>query len=268
MNPDHLKYMPHAPEEETPEEEIIIEIKEETAPSPAPSAPAAADASEADKGSEPEHEGKGKILTWLFAKGTLQFLYDIFNPFLIPAYATLLIFELSVLALVAPGTAAIYTLGVLGATCIFPLLVILILKAIGAVSAISLPLRKDRRLPYAAMFVALGAVILFTAYRGAPQWMLDVYLGASATVLINFIINFFIKVSNHCSALAATPGIFLAIQQDSLPHYGLEWWMIGSVLLAGVIGTCAILIGRHNLKEVFVGYITGFLPVILFSLIR
>lgn len=285
MNPEHYKYMPHTPGEEplepqVPEgerredgaaEEVVIveEIEVVEAALPESDAPAPVDGEEDER---PIDRASNKSVAagflMLMSKALMQFLYDIFNPFLLPAYCTLLIFELSILAMTSPGAAVAFTLTALGATCLFPLIVIALLRGLGVIDSISLSSRRQRIFPYILMFIGMGAFTIFISVKAAPQWMLDVYLGATTMVLVNFIVNFFLKVCNHCSGLAGILAMLFVIHKSGLPHFSLDWWIIGTVLLAGVIGAIAILTGRHKLSEVFVGYATGFLPVILFSLLK
>lgn len=282
MDPEHYKYMPHAPESEqelpeaietdSPVAEPLSQLSESNPTLSEPELPDAGSElrvveSESPSGSDSHSPLHSPLLTML-SSGLCQFFYDIFNPLLIPAYCTLLLFELSILAVTAPGSGMAYTLTVLGATCVFPVLGIGLMRMVGLIDSISLQDRKQRFYPYILSLIGMVAITLFFAYKGAPLWMLDIYIGAAAVVLINFILNFFIKVSNHCSALAAALAMFFAIQNAGFPHVSFEWWCIGTILLAGIIGSISIFFGRHNLKEVFVGYATGFLPVILFSLMK
>ena len=194
-NPDHYKYMPRRPGEEpegelqTPSvpitedveviEEILVEEAEVQENQVNPVSP---DGSHGSENAE-------RILT-----GALSPFYWIFNPFMAATYASLLIFLLSILAITAPGAATVYTLTVFGATCLFPIIAIFVLKAAGAVSSVTLQTRRDRVFPYMLEIVGMGAMALFFAYKGAPQWLTDVFIGATATVAINFAINFFWRI--------------------------------------------------------------------------
>lgn len=277
-NPDHYKYMPkphgeqpHGEEmqnEEPLSEEILVEesvvIVEEQ---PVPPARTAETGAETAENSDTEVAGVSDSAV-LAGKSVLKFFYDFFNPFIIPTYATLLIFELSILKLIAPGAALPYTLTVFGITCVFPLLALLILKRIGSISQLGLPLRSDRTFPYIIEFLAFVAATLFFAFKGGAPWLWLTYCGAGVTVMLNFALNFKWKVSNHCSAMAAMLAVLIVINRDGMPHYGMEWWAIATVIIAGLQGTGAIVLGGHSLRDVFLGYATGFLPTLLLTLIK
>lgn len=279
-NPDHYKYMPHLPgeeereksEEENETQAALSDLGEEpvaTDTTPEPAAYEDREETAPEKTVEPELEEWQPVSPEaMMLKGFMKFIYDLFNPFLIASYATLLIFELSILSVVVPGGALVYPLTVFGATCLFPVLALIVMKSVKIIGSMNLEKRSERVYPYIIELIAMGAVTVFFFIKGAPSWLWLIYCGASATILINLLINFKIKVSNHCSAIAGLLAVFMAIQGDGVIHEGLGWWAIGTIIMAGIIGSIAILFGRHSLKEVLAGYITGFLPIALFTLIH
>lgn len=207
----------------------------------------------------------GMLNVW---EGISKFFYDIFNPFLIPAYVTLLLFELSVLKLTNPMAALSYTLTVLGATCVVPVVVLVFLRKMGVISSLGMTDRNERTLPYIVSLLTLAAMTVLMVFRQAPAWVWTVYVGGCATILINLFVNYRIKVCNHASGIAAVLAMFVALQLHGLPVVQLGWWVIATVLLCGLIGTAAMVVGRHCLLDVLIGYATGFLPIVLFSLIK
>lgn len=226
-----------------------------------PADPAESDYSDSD----PESDDPRMLTVW---EGIAKFFYFVFNPYLIPAYATLLLFELSVVGLTAPGAALIYTLTVLGITCVVPLIVLFFLTRLGAVKDFSLKESGERTVPYVVSLLTLGAAVGLFLARSAPAWLWTVFAGGCVTILVNLFVNYKIRVSNHASAVAALLAAFVVLQMSGMAVHPLGWWVIGTVMILGIVGTAAMIIGRHSLFEVVVGYATGFLPVILMSLIK
>lgn len=261
---DHYRFMPH-PEGEEPEE---ISIKEET-----DIETEAEDKEDKEDNEEPRlvlnhDEEKSSVEIPGVDLVALEILYIIVGPMFVPTYATLFIFLLSLLSVIAPGAATSYTLTVLGATCIIPVAALYVLHRIGSISSFQLFERKERIIPYIVEFLGLGAMALFFAFRGAAPWIWTIFCGGAAVALINFFINFKIRISNHCSALAGLLAVLIVINQYGYPPFSLFWWVIGVVFFAGFAGSMAIITGRHTLWEVLAGYVTGFLGIILFSLIH
>lgn len=189
------------------------------------------------------------------------------NPFVIPAIATLLIFRLSILQLVADVITTGFVLIVAGATFLMPILLIFLLNRLRVVSSMSLRKRADRLCPYLFETIALGAISWFFAAKGSPEWVWLVFAGATAASLANMLINFKFKISSQATALAGMVALFLIIHDDGMVHENLMWWTIGTIILAGIAGTACIYTRRHNVWEILAGYTTGFLGVYLFSLI-
>lgn len=196
------------------------------------------------------------------------FFYDIFNPYLIPAYVTLLLFEVSVLSVAAPSAAPGYALTAFGATCIVPVLVLVLLRRFGIISSYSMLERRERVIPYIVQILALGGLTLLMKIQGAPLWLWLIYCGATVTALVNFLINFKFKISNHAAAIAAVVATLVVIQRVGVPQVSLAWWAVGTLIVAGVSGSIAIFTGKHTLWEVLAGYATGFLGITLMELIH
>lgn len=198
----------------------------------------------------------------------LNVLANVVSPLLVPTFATLAIFWFSILSIVAPGAVLPYALTVAGATGVVPLLSLFVLKRIGSISSYYMYERNERIVPYIVMTLALGAMTVFYVVKGATPWIWTIYCGATAACLLNFCINFRLRVSTRCSAAAALLAALIVINTYGLPQVPLFWWAIGVIFFAGLAGTAAVFGGRHSIWEVIAGYATGFLPVILFSLIR
>lgn len=272
-NPDHLKYMPpvQSPEEDptlreetviqedTTEEETVLEEEPEKTGN-SPGEPENAGSRDAEKVTAGQ-----RILqtTVIILKSFLEFFYDLFNPLLIPAYCTLITFDLSILSTIVPHACVAIVGVVFIATCVIPALSICAMYLVRAIRTPALETRKDRIFPYIISIAGFVCVALLFKHQHLPGWLGAIYLAAAVTALLNFIVNFKVKVSNHCSAMAAAVAAYFVINQDGMPHTGLGWWVIGTVIAAGVTGSCAIALGRHNLKEVLAGYATGLLPMCL-----
>lgn len=262
-NPEHLRYMPGYHDDEpaankTPEERV-------------PEAPQEQISHLKEVKNEPPTDSSRDIevislpdIDW----GALDILNNVTSPFLVPTYFTLAIFWFSILAVVAPGAILPYALTVFGATGIVPFLSLFILRRMGLVESFRLFKRRERVVPYVVEILALGGITLFYAVKGAAPWIWTIYCGATAATLLNFLVNFRFRISCHCTAMGALLAALIVIQNYGLPQVPLLWWIVGVVAFAGLSGTMAIIFGRHTLWEVFAGYASGFLGIILFSLIK
>lgn len=270
MESDHSRFMPRQSAGEEKIEENTIEERVETLDGTQPETSVAAQPlpiPEVPRHSSPEHAVADNILPPAY--GTVaSTVYTLLSPLMVPTYVALFIFLLSILSIIVPGAATSYALTVFGATCIVPLIVIFFLMRIGVVKSLDMLSRRERVLPYLVQFLAFGGVTLFLLFKGANPWIWTIYCGAAATTLVNMAVNIRMRISNHCSATAAAVAALIVINTYGVPQHSLFWWMVGTVFFTGVAGTLAIIKGRHTVWEVISGYVTGFLGVILFSLIH
>lgn len=262
-NSSHYKYMPRLPEEdqeiiENPEpvETVAEVITEETGI-----------ASELPEERE-EQEDREEKDSAFYRSPLASFIYALFSPLAVPTIICILLFLLSILYVVAPGAVVPYSLTVFGASCVVPLITIYILLKVGEADSFKLFSARERVIPYIIEIMALGGLTLFFVFKGATPWIWTIFLGCTATAVANFLINFRLRVSCHCSAMGALVASLIVISKFGMPQMSMLWWIIGALFFAGYTGTLAISYGKHNIWEVMVGYITGFLSIILFSLIH
>ena len=278
LNPDHLKYMPHSPQES----EAVSEVPQEGAPAEKPAEEVVVEeaavvveevqpdvlAPEGEGSGSPEGSPEVDFPKSASDNVLFGFIYNLFGPLVVPTIAALFIFLLSLLSVVAPAASLPYSLTVFGATCLLPAIILYILLRTGFISSFQLYDRTERIIPYVVEFLVLGAMAIFFVCKGAAPWIWTVFAAGAAIALVNMIINFKIRISNHCSAVAALLAVLIIIQTYGVPPQSLFWWVAGCALVSGIVGSLAVIRGRHSLWEVMAGYVTGFLGVILFSLIR
>ena len=274
LNPEHYKYMPQSSEIPKPEEETPVvgeEKPNEQLPSYEPLVSAEEHAENMEKWEEEIKEGteeEGLEETADTLRPLAKIINALLSPFFAPAIATWWIFSFSLLRMVAPGATAPYTLTVFGATGLVPFVVYYILLKSGVVKTVEMSTCRERIAMYIVEILALGAVTIFFILRGANPWIWTIFCGGTAVAVVNFILNFFMRVSCHCSAMSSLLAVLIIINKSGMPQVNLFWWLIGTIAALGFVGWMAIKYGRHTVWEVLAGYATGFLGIILFSLIR
>lgn len=268
-NSDHYKYMPKGAPMEDPtapmevpsirNEEMIVSEEEIAIPE---------HVTDDEEVSEAKPEMQVPGFSSQESPIWVQLIYGFFSPLLVPTFICLLAFLLSVIHLVAPDAVLPYSLTVFGATCVVPFIALYVLMRVGAVRSFDLFSPRERVVPYVIEIMALGGVTLFFIFKGAYAWIWTLYCGATAVAIANFLINFRMRISTHCSAMAALVAALIVINNSGIPQSPLFWWLVGAVFFTGLIGTLSMTQGKHTLWEVLTGYATGFLGIILFSLIR
>jgi membrane-associated phospholipid phosphatase len=82
-------------------------------------------------------------------------------------------------------------------------------------------------------------------------------LGAAVAVFIGFIANVFTKISLHAIGAGCFVGLTLSILR--LADYDLRLLLLGAIILAGLIGTARMRLGAHTQRQIYYGYMAGFI---------
>lgn len=188
-------------------------------------------------------------------------------PLLMPVYAMIFAFTLSVLSFTATSTKISLILIVAGINTALPMLLILLLKFFGIIKDTSLRSRTERLIPYAISIVAFGITGWFLSSRGAPLWLVMFFAGGAAAGIINLAINFRWKISAHAAGAAGILAMLAWIAHQGLPIAGTFTWLVAWVIITGLIGSARIYQGRHTLGQVLAGYAVGFTTIYLMMMI-
>ncbi len=140
----------------------------------------------------------------------------------------------------------------------FPLLSVLLLRAVGFISSIHLITRKDRIIPYIA--VGIFYFWAYTVFRGQPQYpdllvffLLGIFLASSA----GLIANIYFKISMHALGMGGMIGFFLVL--FSTQSILMGWPLALSVLLTGSVCTARLMVSTHEPRDLYMGLLLGML---------
>lgn len=211
----------------------------------------------------PSPPGIGEMLVDAISTG----LSWIFVPLLAPVYGMLLIFNLSVLSLAPFSSRLILTLEVAAFNLLVPALVILLLKRLHFVDDIGLNGRKERTLPYIIIIICMVATGVFMLVKNAPLWVGMFFIGGAVAGLINLLINFRWKISAHAAGIAGLPAIIVRIMHVDVCQPETAGWLMASIIIAGLLGSARLWLGKHTLMQVLAGYAVGFFCVFFMTMI-
>lgn len=187
-----------------------------------------------------------------------QLLSFIFSPLLVPTYGMMLASFLSVLA-VLPLRVLWTTVAITFViTCLLPLTGILALYKSGMVKDPGLNARGERFIPYVlAMLCYLGCA--FFLYRAAaPVWLSLFYVGGATAIAINTLVNIKWKISAHAAAVGGLVALLFRLAASHQAIYDMNVWISCGVIVAGMVMTARVYLGRHSLLQVLAGVANGF----------
>ena len=168
-----------------------------------------------------------------------QFVPELFRPFDDSSFPRLLLF----VALL---------------TCLFPLMLILGLRALGSISSLQMPTRRERLMPFFFISLFYGLAVYFFSQRLAMNDMIVVMLIAvTVLIFLIFLITIKFKISVHSAASWGVFGCLLSLNTQ-LPESPLLIPVVGSVILAGLVSSSRLYLNAHSPKEVYYGLALGF----------
>ena len=235
---------------------------QEPQPEPTPPLPPQ-NPSEKKPSKDDEEKGWEKFVT-----AVSHWLSWLFVPLMMPVYGLILAFGLSILDLAPMRMRVLFTFIVAGIDLVIPMLLIMLLKKMKIVDDLGLNGQKERLIPYIITIVCYLATAWFMATKNAPQWMWLFFCGGALGGFINMLINFRWKISAHAAGIAGIVALLIRIEKDGSPEPQLFFWLITTIIVAGLLGSARVWLGRHTVWQVLAGYAVGFCSVFFLTMIR
>ncbi len=144
-------------------------------------------------------------------------------------------------------------------TFLLPVINVYFFKIFGTISAMSMPLRRERIAPF-LMIALLYGVITYLLHAKLGMGFQDPFvkflLIIDALVLTAFIITLWMKASIHS---LATGGLMMMLAMlNSMTENGILFYpLLGSILLTGLVMSARLYLQVHTVKEVAVGFGIG-----------
>jgi hypothetical protein len=140
----------------------------------------------------------------------------------------------------------------------FPLITVVLLKALGFIESLYLRSQRDRIIPY----IAAGIFYFwaYTVFRQQPQYPVELtsfILGAFLASSAALILNIYFKVSMHALGMGGWIGIFLIIAWSN--SMMMSWPLAAVVILTGIVCTSRLLLGAHRPADVYSGVVVAIL---------
>lgn len=140
-------------------------------------------------------------------------------------------------------------------TAMFPLSSMLMLWRSGAVSALSVPGRKERIVPFLLTLIYLCmAYYLLRRTPNSPA-TLALFAGIIIAAMADLLITLRWKISMHMTGIGGIVGMVLGLM---LLHGAPAHFLPLLLLLAGALGTARLLVTDHSPAQVYAGALVGF----------
>jgi len=139
----------------------------------------------------------------------------------------------------------------------FPLLSVLLCKALGFIKSLFLQTRQERIILYSiSMVFFFWTFYVFKNKAGVPAIMTQMSLGLFLSVIAAFIANIYLKVSMHAVGVGGMLGLFVVLLYTTPEIANLP--LILSVLIAGITCSARLIVSDHTVRDIAWGFCLGF----------
>jgi hypothetical protein len=194
------------------------------------------------------------------------FVSYLFHPLFIPVYViTFMVYSTSYFPAYTGEGKLLLLLRFFVMYSVFPLVTVLLAKALGFVQSVQLKERKDRIIPY----VACGVYYFWMWYvlrnqAESPSQIVDLSLAIFIASSAGLIVNSFFKVSMHAISLGLASTFILILGFSNYLNFGP--YITASIFITGLVCTARLIHSDHSTKEVYLGLLIGVLSQVIASL--
>lgn len=182
-------------------------------------------------------------------------LSAVFNPFYLPTVGLIVLFTLSYLSLLPLS----YKMVVLGLVYIFtvltPTLLISLYRHHQRWTLIELGQRERRMVPYVISILCYFVCVYIMESMHIPHFMSSILVVALMIQILCSIVNVWWKISTHTAAIGGMAGAIAAF--SIVFAYNPVFWLCVVFIVAGMLGTCRMILRQHSLSQVVVGFLLG-----------
>lgn len=179
----------------------------------------------------------------------------LFTPFYLPVIGLSVLFTFSYLSLLP----WLYKIEVVALvyffTVLMPTFMIYIYRKCQRWSLIELGRRERRAVPYLISIVCYFSCIYLMQRLYIPRFMGSIVVAALIVQIVCAIINNWWKISTHTAAIGGVGGALLAFAD--IFGYNPIGWLCVVILVAGLLGSCRMILRQHSLQQVLAGFGVG-----------
>lgn len=180
----------------------------------------------------------------------------LFHPLLLPTLGVLILFNSGSYIDFLPFNAKkIVLLIVFVSTFVLPLTFVPFYLFQNIISTIHMDSHKERLIPFFMSF-CLYLFCYYLLYRiGSPEIINRLILAGATSILALFLISIKWKISAHMTGLGGLTGALIAL--SFLLKVNLQYYIIGSVLISGLVAFSRLSLQAHSPKQIYVGWFVG-----------
>ncbi len=188
-----------------------------------------------------------------------QFISVLAHPLFMPSYAFSLLMYTNpyINMMISDSTKNVVIIILSLFTIVLPILTAIILKQLRVIDSIYMKTTEERKWPFVFTLVWYYMAFQLLAKLYIPQSFLLLMLGAISAIGLSLIITLRWKVSIHMLGIGGLIGAIIGISHRfQFDHSNLIMLLL---IFAGLIGFARLKTHSHNFRQVYVGFLLGFL---------
>ena len=190
----------------------------------------------------------------------------VLHPVFMPSLGLLVVFNTSVYfnTILIWQVKSIMLISVFVLTCLFPILNVVFLYKKEMVRSVYLETKEERNLPY--LFTVIFYILLYYLLKQLqlPPLFYLLILGSTLAAVLALIINLKWKISAHMIGIGGVIGAVIGIAERYSENLNITLMIL--ILCAGVLGYSRLKLKAHVPAQVYTGFITGLLSILLLVL--
>jgi len=188
-----------------------------------------------------------------------RILSYLLHPLLMPFFAVVLVMNLNtyIAYSISPQVQRIIISLVFITTGALPVLTAIILLQKGMIRSLEMESIAERRIPFISTEVFYLICFYLLRQLPVPRLLSLMVLGATITIFIAWLLSFRWKVSIHMIGIGGLIGMLFGLSQ--ILNADLLTIIITSTIFSGLLGTSRLILGAHTPKQVYIGFLIGFL---------
>lgn len=195
---------------------------------------------------------------------TAKVVSYVFHPLFIPVYLVWFLINAQpyLFASFTPVEKIITLLRFFMMYSFFPLVTVLLAKALGFLQSVYLKTQKERIIPY----IACGIYYFWMCYvlRNQPEFSREIVQLSMAIFIassLGLIVNIYMKVSMHAISIGIMLCFMGLLSVSQAANFSV--YLSIALLIAGLVCTARLIVSDHTPKEIYIGLFTGAASMLL-----
>ncbi len=187
-----------------------------------------------------------------------RFISYVFHPVFVPVYIVLFLLYIhpSIFTGFSPREKILRLAQAVLMFSFFPVITVLLLKALGFIGSIQLHTQKDRIIPLiASMMWYFWIWHVWRNLPASPKESVSLALAIFISSILAMMANIRIKISLHAIAAGVMLAFMFTLALGSAVSFGM--YLSVTLLAAGLVCTSRLLVSSHSVGEVYLGLLAG-----------